>query len=76
MSRGSEPLEVCSKCGRRIPRSKAIQDQKSYSLGTELGTSEDVDLRGRRTVMYCISCAKHGRVLEKLKKKNERKRRY
>lgn len=72
MGRGSEPMETCSKCGRRVPRSKYIVDKKRYGYGTELGTADDVDLRLTANVGYCISCAKHGKILEKLKRRNTR----
>ena len=72
MGRGKEAMEVCSSCGRRVPRSKFIEEKKRYGYSTELGTPEDVNLRLTQKVGYCISCAKHRRILEKLKKRRRR----
>lgn len=75
--RGREHLVLCSACGRRIPRDKAICLKKS-GLGF---LSKDIDLPkdaivdvGVKTMCYCISCAKHRHIFEKLRRESKRRR--
>ncbi len=73
MARGREPLVQCEKCKRMVPRSKAVEVVKGINF--DLGDQKDVTMDlTRRVVYYCISCAKHLHIFEKLKKRNERRR--
>lgn len=73
MGRGKEPLVMCYKCNRRVPRDKAVEITKGMNF--DLGEQQDViiDLT-RRNVYYCISCGKHLKVFEKKKELAAKKR--
>ncbi len=74
--RGTETLVSCDSCGRRVPRNKAVVFEKPVSYNTELKTAQDVRFFERRKMTYCISCAKHRGIFEKLKRQSiERSRR-
>ena len=50
--------------------------EKPVSYNTELKTAQDVRFFERRKMTYCISCAKHRGIFEKLKRQSiERSRR-
>ncbi|MCX8205925.1 MAG: hypothetical protein N3H30_01720 [Candidatus Micrarchaeota archaeon] len=66
--RGKDPLVSCGSCGRSVPRSKAVQDNRKVSYSTELRTGDDVSFTDFRKVYYCISCAKHRKIFEKKKR--------
>lgn len=74
--RGREPALTCDSCGRKVPRSKAIAYEKGISFSTDMHTPQDVRFFERRTVYYCISCAKHRGIFEKLKEQAARQRKY
>lgn len=75
--RGKEQSVSCDSCGRSVPRSKAVAFQKAISFGTELrDPATDVRFFERRKVYYCISCAKHRGIFEKLKEQAQRHRDY
>lgn len=75
--RGSDTLVVCESCGRKVPRTKAITDEKTIRFSTELKTANDVRFFERRKVVYCISCAKHRGIFEKKKRQAiERAKRF
>ncbi len=75
--RGKEQSVTCDSCGRSVPRSKAVAFQKAISFGTELRNPEnDVRFFERRKVYYCISCAKHRGIFERLKDQAARHRQY
>jgi len=75
--RGSDTLVVCESCGRKVPRNKAIIDEKAIRFSTELKTANDVRFFERRKVQYCISCAKHRGIFEKKKRQAiERAKRF
>jgi ribosomal protein S26 len=65
--RGRERLMTCDACGRKIPRDKAITYSRTNVYSTELRTDDDVRTAIRIENHYCISCAKHRRIFEKLK---------
>jgi len=67
--RGRDAPITCDSCGRKVPRNKAIVDERSISFSTDTHTPQDVRFFERRKVYYCISCAKHKGVFEKLKRK-------
>ena len=71
--RGREPLVVCAGCGRRIPRDKAVCIKKKGNgiLSGDLDLPEDtvIDVNVQE-LCYCISCAKHRHIFEKLKNKS------
>ena len=67
--RGREAPTICESCGRKVPRDKAVIDEKSTTFSTEMHTPQDVRFFSRRKVYYCISCAKHKGIFEKLKRK-------
>jgi len=66
--RGKETIVTCESCGRKIPRNKAIVDEKKISFNTETRTASDVRFFETRKVYYCISCAKHRGIFEKKKR--------
>ncbi|MDE1804753.1 MAG: hypothetical protein KGH59_03145 [Candidatus Micrarchaeota archaeon] len=71
--RGSDTLVTCDQCGRRVPRTKAVDFQKRFSYGTELHNENDVrSMLFSRKVYYCISCAKHRGIFEKKKEQAAR----
>jgi ribosomal protein S26 len=67
--RGREAPTVCESCGRKVPRNKAIIDERSISFSTDTHTPQDVRFFERRKVYYCISCAKHKGIFKKLERK-------
>jgi ribosomal protein S26 len=74
--RGREAPTVCESCGRKVPRNKAIIDERSISFSTDTHTPQDVRFFERRKVYYCISCAKHRGIFEKKKEMAERRAKY
>jgi len=72
--RGRDTLEKCANCGRSVPRDKAVEDVKRVHYTTDLKGDDNVTFTQFRTVYYCISCAKHGRVFEKKKRQAQRRR--
>jgi ribosomal protein S26 len=65
--RGKETIVVCDQCGRKVPRNKGIAFEKAISFNTGMNTTKDVRFFERRKIYYCISCAKHRGIFEKLK---------
>ncbi len=66
--RGRDTLVNCESCGRAVPRKKAIIYERGISFSTETRTTQDVRFFERRKTHYCISCAKHKGIFEKLKR--------
>ncbi len=66
--RGHETIVICESCGRKVPRNKAVNFEKSVHFNTELKTANDVRFFERMKVYYCISCAKHRGIFEKKKR--------
>lgn len=66
--RGKETAVVCESCGRKVPRNKGIAFEKAISFNTAMKTTNDVRFFERRKTYYCISCAKHRGIFEKLKR--------
>ncbi|MDE1768531.1 MAG: hypothetical protein KGH64_02980 [Candidatus Micrarchaeota archaeon] len=64
--RGRESLVRCDSCGRTVPNNKAVSDEKIIRYGID-ANNKDVKFMTRRTVYYCISCAKHRGIFEKKK---------
>ncbi len=64
--RGREPPVTCDNCGRKVPRNKAVMDERVINLSTEANEG-NIRFVTRRKVYYCISCAKHRGVFEKKK---------
>jgi ribosomal protein S26 len=75
--RGKEVAVTCDSCGRKVPRNKAVAYEKGISFSTDLHNVNDVRFFEKRKVYYCISCAKHRGIFQKLKEQAERRnRRY
>ncbi len=74
--RGRETAITCDSCGRKVPRNKAVAYEKAISFSTELHTANDVRFFERRRVYYCISCAKHRGIFEKLKEQASRNKKF
>ena len=72
--RGRERLVTCANCGRSVPRDKAVEDFKRPRYSTDLKGEENVTYVGIVKVHYCISCAKHGRIFERKKRRAQRRR--
>ncbi|MDE1832947.1 MAG: hypothetical protein KGH58_00840 [Candidatus Micrarchaeota archaeon] len=68
MSRGKETVVVCDSCGRKVPRDKGVAYERAISFNTEMKNAQDVRFFERRKQWYCISCAKHRGIFEKLKR--------
>jgi ribosomal protein S26 len=66
--RGKDTSVRCESCGRTVPHSKAVVYERSISFNTETRTPQDVRFFERRKTYYCISCAKHRGIFEKLKR--------
>ncbi len=66
--RGKDTSVTCESCGRKVPHSKAIVYEKAISFSTETRTTQDVRFFERRKTYYCISCAKHRGIFERLKR--------
>jgi len=76
-SRGREPLTTCAGCGRRIPRDKAVCVKKRGSgiLSKDLDLPKDIVIDVNiQELCYCISCAKHRHIFERLKARAKYKR--
>lgn len=73
--RGKDTSVICDQCGRKVPRGKAVAYERGVSFNTELHTNDDRSFFERKRVYYCISCAKHRGIFEKLRKQAERERR-
>ncbi|MCX8197483.1 MAG: hypothetical protein N3G80_04180 [Candidatus Micrarchaeota archaeon] len=67
--RGRERLVTCAACGRTMPKDKAVKFSKVNVFSTELKTNEDVKATTFIESYYCISCGKHRKIFEKLKKR-------
>ncbi|MDE1873793.1 MAG: hypothetical protein KGI04_01585 [Candidatus Micrarchaeota archaeon] len=74
--RGKEVAVTCDSCGRKVPRNKAVAFEKPIRFSTDLHNANDVRFFEKRKVYYCISCAKHRGIFEKLKEMAERNRRF
>ena len=72
-TRGRERLATCDSCGRTMPRDKTITFNKMNVYSTELRTADDVRTTTHSENHYCISCAKHRKIFEKLKNQAIRK---
>ena len=72
--RGRERLLNCSACGRRVPRDKAVQFDRTMVYSTDMKTKDDVTLFSRVSNHYCPSCAKAKRIYEKKKQQLARSR--
>ena len=68
--RGKEILVTCDSCGRKVPRNKAVVYERGMSFSTETRTTNDVRFFERLKMTYCISCAKHRGIFEKLKRRS------
>ena len=73
-NRGRERSERCEGCGRQFPRHRGVEYTKHTTFSTDLRTGDNVSHSVSLEVWYCLSCAKHRKILEKIKKKNERRR--
>lgn len=72
--RGRDRLVSCVSCGRAVPRNKAIEYERRSRISTDLRDAENVSAFLSNTEYYCISCGKHRRITEKLKKQNAARR--
>ena len=68
-TRGREKLVTCVSCGRTMPKDKSVKYSKMTVYSTELKTADDVKTTTYEDSRYCMSCAKHRRIFEKLKNK-------
>ncbi|ASI14010.1 30S ribosomal protein S26e [Candidatus Mancarchaeum acidiphilum] len=66
--RGRETLVTCESCGRKVPRSKAVDVEKFTVFSTDMKTNKDIRFTERNKVFYCISCAKHRGIFEMKKR--------
>ncbi len=66
--RGRSTLVVCSSCGRKVPRNKAVVFERGISLSTGTHDTNDIRFFERQKLYYCISCAKHRGIFEKKKR--------
>ena len=73
VTRGKETVVCCDSCGRKVPRNKGVAYERAISFNTEMKTAQDVRFFERRKQWYCISCAKHRGIFEKLKQNAIRK---
>ena len=73
MARGRERKVRCSKCGREVPRNKAITYWGTSVYSTETAVDEK-KLFQKTKMNYCPKCAKHYHIIEKVKRQRERKR--
>ncbi|MFH2107018.1 MAG: hypothetical protein ABII22_07200 [Candidatus Micrarchaeota archaeon] len=73
-SRGRERLESCEGCGRSFPRHRGVEYSKKSFFSTDLRTGDNVTQSIVVDAWYCLGCAKHRGILEKIKRQNERKR--
>lgn len=75
MGRGKERTIICSKCGRRTRRDKAVCIQKA-TLQNPVERKDVQDdqyfFKLTREMCYCASCGKHLRIYDKKIKENER----
>lgn len=71
-TRGRERLGTCDSCGRTMPRDKMVTFNKMNVYSTELRTAEDVRATTHVENHYCISCAKHRKIFEKLRERAAR----
>ncbi|MCX8174618.1 MAG: 40S ribosomal protein S26 [Candidatus Micrarchaeota archaeon] len=67
--RGREKLVTCSSCGRTMPKDKSVKYGRMNVYSTELKSGDDVKATTFVESYYCISCAKHRRIFEKLGRK-------
>ena len=68
-TRGRERLVTCVSCGRTMPKDKSVKYSRMNVYSTELKTADDVKTTTFEESRYCMSCAKHRRIFEKLKNK-------
>jgi ribosomal protein S26 len=71
--RGRERLERCVSCGRAVPRDKAVEYSSRTHFTTDL-KEDNVTYTGFTDSYYCISCAKHRGIFERLKQQAQRRR--
>ncbi len=63
--RGRDVTVTCDNCGRKTPRNKAVSYEKGISFSTDLHNENDIRFFERKSVYYCISCAKHKGIFQK-----------
>ncbi len=73
-NRGRERSETCEGCGRLFPRHRGVEYSKRSTFSTDLRTGDNVSHSIVIDAWYCLSCAKHRKILEKIKRQNERQR--
>jgi len=66
--RGREPLVNCSSCGRKVPRSKAVQLDRPIVYSTDTKTKDEVRAIYHVKEVYCPSCGKHKHIYERKKR--------
>ena len=54
MSRGRENLVICSSCGRRVPRTKAVSYSRAVVYSTDLKTAEDGAERSSQAIANAV----------------------
>jgi len=76
-SRGSELTVICSFCGKKVPRYKALTKVRSFylsdpSIKKEL--SENHLLLPKNKIYICPSCARHRRMSQPGKSRKSRRK--
>jgi len=72
--RGRDRLVSCISCGRAVPKNKAIEYERRSRISTDLRDGNNVSAFISNIERYCISCGKHRRITEKLKKQAAKRR--
>jgi ribosomal protein S26 len=72
--RGRDRLVTCISCGRSVPKNKAIEYERRSRISTDLRDENNVSMMTSNIETYCISCGKHRRITEKLKKQAARRK--
>ena len=64
-NRGRERLVICTSCGRRVPRDKAVFYTRTTVFSTDLRGGEDIRTMIRSDEQFCPSCGKHKGIYAK-----------
>jgi ribosomal protein S26 len=77
-SRGSELTVVCSFCGKKVPRYKALTKVRGFYVSDPSIKKELPDsslLLPKKKIYICPSCARHRRISQPRKSRKSRPRR-
>jgi len=67
LGRGRQNLVICTSCGRRVPRTKAVSYDRRVVYSTDLKTADDIKVFEQHKEFYCPSCGKHRHIYDKKK---------